>query len=247
MAWCYLPLGEKNAEAVSPSHLVYPHLFKIFHFTLQLDITSSPRKNCQAEASPLHFPKLPVWNTFLKTPWCWEEEGSRGRWRNSLEMLTHPLGKDRTMPSLRLIKLCEDHRLPSGAGIHLSHKVEKGLWLKSFCPDGKSWKICSRKPQVDTTFLVLEDFNLKWNWRREYPAMAQWKLIQLGTMRLRVQSLASLSCLRIRRCYGVGRRWGSDLALLRLWHRPVSAAPIQPLAWESPYALGMALKGQKTK
>ena len=33
---------------------------------------------------------------------------------------------------------------------------------------------------------------------------------------------------------GVGRRQGSDLALLWLWHRPAAVAPIQPLAWELP-------------
>ena len=40
---------------------------------------------------------------------------------------------------------------------------------------------------------------------------------------------------------GVGRRRGSDPALLWLWRRPVATAPIQPLAWESPYAAGAAL------
>ena len=39
---------------------------------------------------------------------------------------------------------------------------------------------------------------------------------------------------------GVGCRHGSDPALLRLWRRPVATAPIQPLAWESPYAAGVA-------
>ena len=33
------------------------------------------------------------------------------------------------------------------------------------------------------------------------PVVAQWKQIQLGTMRLWVQSLASLSGLRIQRCH----------------------------------------------
>ena len=46
---------------------------------------------------------------------------------------------------------------------------------------------------------------------------------------------------------GVDRRRRSDLALLWLSHRPVAIAPIRPLAWEPPYALGVALKGQKTK
>ena len=35
--------------------------------------------------------------------------------------------------------------------------------------------------------------------------------------------------------------------LLWLWHRPAAAAPIQPLAWELPYAVGTALKRQKEK
>ena len=39
---------------------------------------------------------------------------------------------------------------------------------------------------------------------------------------------------------GVGRRRGSDPALLWLWCRPVATAPIQPLAWEPPYAAGVA-------
>ena len=50
--------------------------------------------------------------------------------------------------------------------------------------------------------------------------------------------------------YGVGRKRGSDPALLWLWHRLVATAPIRPLAWEPPYAVGAALekaKRQKTK
>ena len=46
---------------------------------------------------------------------------------------------------------------------------------------------------------------------------------------------------------GVGRGCGSDPTLLWLWHRPAATAPIQPLAWEHPYATGAALKGQKKK
>ena len=45
---------------------------------------------------------------------------------------------------------------------------------------------------------------------------------------------------------GVGRRCGSDLALLWLWCRSATVAPIRPLAWEPPYAAGAALKRQKT-
>ena len=45
----------------------------------------------------------------------------------------------------------------------------------------------------------------------------------------------------------LGRRCGSDLALLWLWHRLVATAPIKPLAWEPPYATGAALKKTKDK
>ena len=46
---------------------------------------------------------------------------------------------------------------------------------------------------------------------------------------------------------GVGRRLGSDPALLWPWHRPAATAQIRPLAWESPYAEGAARKRQKKK
>ena len=47
---------------------------------------------------------------------------------------------------------------------------------------------------------------------------------------------------------GVGRRRGLDLAWLWLWRRPAAAALIGPLAWEPPYAMGVALKTKnKTK
>ena len=45
----------------------------------------------------------------------------------------------------------------------------------------------------------------------------------------------------------VGHRRVSDLALLWLWHRLAATALIQPLAWEPPCAVGVALKSQKKK
>ena len=46
----------------------------------------------------------------------------------------------------------------------------------------------------------------------------------------------------------VGRKRGSDPALLWLWHRPAATAQIGPLAWEPPYAAGAAQEnGKKTK
>ena len=41
-------------------------------------------------------------------------------------------------------------------------------------------------------------------------------------------------------------QWVKDMVLLWLWCRPAATAPIQPLAWELPYATGEAL-GKKGK
>ena len=46
---------------------------------------------------------------------------------------------------------------------------------------------------------------------------------------------------------GVAHRRGSDLVWLWLWHRLAATGPIRPLAWETPYATGAALKRQKDK
>ena len=60
------------------------------------------------------------------------------------------------------------------------------------------------------------------------PGLAQW-----------VKDLA-LSC-------GVGCRYGWDPALLWLWRRPVATAQIQPLPWEPPDAVRVALEKAKNK
>ena len=46
---------------------------------------------------------------------------------------------------------------------------------------------------------------------------------------------------------GVGHRRGLDPTLLWLWYRPAAPAPVQPLAWELPYATGVALKRKRKK
>ena len=79
------------------------------------------------------------------------------------------------------------------------------------------------------------------------PIVTHWKRNRLGTMRLGVWSLASFSGLRIRCCHEMwcSHRHGLDPALLCLWCRLAATAPIRSLAWEFPYAVGMALKRQK--
>ena len=47
--------------------------------------------------------------------------------------------------------------------------------------------------------------------------------------------------------YGVGCRHGADPTLLWLRRRLAATAPIRPLAWEPPYAEGVALKAKKIR
>ena len=76
--------------------------------------------------------------------------------------------------------------------------------------------------------------------------MVQQKQIQLVSMRLWVQPLASLSGLEIQCCHDLWyRSCILDPSLLWLWHRLAAVAPIQPLAWGLPYATGVALKRGK--
>ena len=44
---------------------------------------------------------------------------------------------------------------------------------------------------------------------------------------------------------GVGGRCGSSSALLWLWHRPAAVVRFDFLAWELPYAAGVALKRKR--
>ena len=47
--------------------------------------------------------------------------------------------------------------------------------------------------------------------------------------------------------YGRGRRHSLDPVWLWLWRRPAVASPIQPLAWELPHAMDVALKRPEKK
>ena len=68
-------------------------------------------------------------------------------------------------------------------------------------------------------------------------------------MRMQVQSLASVSELRIWHCSELWCRWqtqlGSQVAVAVC--KLAAVAPIQPLAWEPPCAAGTALKSKKKK
>ena len=80
------------------------------------------------------------------------------------------------------------------------------------------------------------------------PTVVQRKRIWLVSMRIWVRSLAWLSGLGIRGCcelYSVGCRHGLDPTWLWLWCRSAATAPIWPLAWELPCAVGAALKSNK--
>ena len=45
--------------------------------------------------------------------------------------------------------------------------------------------------------------------------------------------------------FGVGCRRGLDSVLLWLWHTLAAVPLVHPLAWELPYATGVALKSRK--
>ena len=68
-------------------------------------------------------------------------------------------------------------------------------------------------------------------------------------MKFLVRSLALLSGLRIQRChelwYRLQTRLGSGVAVL--WCRLAAVAPIGPLAWETSYVTGAALKKRQPK
>ena len=68
-------------------------------------------------------------------------------------------------------------------------------------------------------------------------------------MRIRVQSLASITGLRIQCCWELWCRLQMrlDPTLLWLWRRAAATALTEPLAWEPPYAIGAARKRQKNK
>ena len=110
----------------------------------------------------------------------------------------------------------------------------------------------SSKVQYKGVILInfLKIFYTKLSKNSWVPVVAQWKRIWLGTMRLQVLPLASLSGLRIQHC---GELWcrlqmqlGSCVAVAVVY-RPAAVAQIQPLAWEFPYAVGTALKSKNQK
>ena len=81
------------------------------------------------------------------------------------------------------------------------------------------------------------------------PLVAQWKPIQLVSMRMWVRSLAPSvgQGSSVAMSYSVGRRCGWDPAWLWLWLWLEATTPIGCLALELPYAVGVALKSKNQK
>ena len=92
----------------------------------------------------------------------------------------------------------------------------------------------------------------KWQCKHKHsgvPIKVQQKWIWIVSMRMHGWSLASLSGLGIQHCHELWCRSQTQLRswLLWLWHRLAAVAPIWPLAWELPNAMGMAVKSKKSK
>ena len=114
-----------------------------------------------------------------------------------------------------------------------------------------------RKAEEEHKTYKLTPHNLKWkistithritkgcntDWKCDFNrALRKW--IRLGTMRLWVLSLALLSGWRIRHCCELCYRLQTWLGSCR----PAAVALIIPLPWESPCAVGAALKIKKRK
>ena len=77
--------------------------------------------------------------------------------------------------------------------------------------------------------------------------MAQWLMNLTRNHEVAVRSLALLSGLRTRRCGGVGRRHGLNLALLWLWRRPATVALIRPPSLETSICHRCGPKKKKKK
>ena len=117
------------------------------------------------------------------------------------------------------------------------------LWTELCTHTNTHTHTCSFSPNyVDSSNsdLGLEEFGVS--------VVVQRKRMRVGTMKLKVRSLALLSGLRIWRCHELWCRspmWLGSSVLLWLWCIPAATALIQPLAWEPPCATSAALKKDK--
>ena len=91
--------------------------------------------------------------------------------------------------------------------------------------------------------LVLYKYTLKEG--QGVPCVAQW-LANPTRIHEDAGLIPGLSGLRIQHCRELWYRSKirSDPEFLWLWGRPAAVAPIQPLAWKLPYAMGKALKNK---
>ena len=136
-----------------------------------------------------------------------------------------------------------EHRKPLKSDLWMrSYHVEKGL--------EQEWRGGTKSGQELVVMAKMERKAVNKNIFLSVPIVAQWvkNLTSIQEDGGSIPGLAqwvqgsgiAVSC-------SVGHRRCSGPALLWLWCRPAAAAPIGPLAWEPPYAVGVALKRRKRK
>ena len=125
-------------------------------------------------------------------------------------------------------------------GKNRKYRTPNYMWISD------KWQIIFKSKYVLCN--ILDILILKDYWHG-VPIVAKWKWIWLQTMRLWVRSLAPISGLSIWHClelWGTSQmRLGSHVAVAVMLTRAI--APIGPVAWEPPYAMGTDLKSKKNK
>ena len=115
----------------------------------------------------------------------------------------------------------------------VSHHWEHVIWVAAFCLLSNNFVVTAKAVMFTVQHIFLKTQKCR------VPIAAQQKPLQLVSMRMLVQSLASLRGSGIWHCCEM---WGRSQVQPGSF---IAVAMIRPLAWELPYVAGVALKSKK--